>query len=145
MQSINEKLLRSDNYNLIKPILPQNIDIYCFEMRKVNYGWKTIASNWNRFGYITPDQCKPDNTLSVHSTLSKIKQDLDGEHYIRFPAINRVTYPSDIYQVIIECETLEESENIRKILREFNSKDNHNSFQFMLDYEYVNQIPCTCS
>jgi hypothetical protein len=135
MQSVDEQLLKLHNYDCItKPILPKNIDIYCFEMKKVSYGWKTVAANWNRLGYISPDQCKPDNVLSVHSTLSKIKQDFIGEYYVRFPALYNVTSPPLIYQVIIECETLEESENVRKILRESYIE---NSFEFMLKYSYV--------
>jgi hypothetical protein len=139
MQSTDEKShIQCDN--IINPIIPKNIDINCFEMKKVNFGWKTIAYNWNRSGYIIPDQCNPNNVLKEHSTLTKIKNDFIGEYYIRFVIDYpiRVTAPSTIYQVIIECETLKENEDVRKILQE--NKDRL-SFSLMLEYEYVNDIP----
>ena len=139
MQPIDKSYTRGDDYDAI---IPKNIDINCFEMKKVNFGWKTIAYSWNRSGYIIPDRCNSNIVLKEHSTLTKIKNDFIGEYYVRFVALMgypiRVTAPSTIYQVIIECETQEESENVRKILQK--NKD-HLSFSFMLEYEYVNDIP----
>ena len=137
MQPIDKSYTRGDDYDAI---IPKNIDINCFEMKKVNFGWKTIAYSWNRSGYIIPDRCNSNIVLKEHSTLTKIKNDFIGEYYVRFVALMgyHLTAPSTIYQVIIECETQEESENVRKILQK--NKD-HLSFSFMLEYEYVNDIP----
>ena len=126
--------------NICDPIIPRGMDIHCFGMKKVGKGWKTISYFWSNTGVLYPYDAKLESVLSQHSTLSKIKDDFavsEPNNYVICVIEGNLMAPSELYQLIIECQTDEQRDIVNQILRTHHGLN----FTCLLKYVWIDQIP----
>lgn len=133
---IESKLSELDK--LQDPILPQGIDIHCFEMKKVGKGWKTMNYNWHNNGILDPYII--EQVLPQHSTLSKIRKDFVvtlPNHYVICVIDGNLVAPSCIFQLIVECRNQNQYNEVVNILQDQPGLNSN----CLLEYKWVDEIP----
>jgi hypothetical protein len=116
------------------PVLPYGINVYCYEMKKIGRGWKTLSQEWSNTGSICNYKgVSDDHVLKGYETLSKIKDKHDGTYTVPFVVDGNLCAPSMIFQIIVDCRSIEEKTKVLEILTGTHKGMNYTT---MLQYKY---------
>ena len=137
-----KKIICNQLYELEKmsdPMLPRGVNIHCFEMQKKGRGWKTLSYEQHRNGNLCNYSGTKTAILNNHTTLSCIKKDFfDVSNNNLYVVLDgNMSAPSQIFQIVIECRTTDEKNNVSDILQ-------HNkglNFE-VLECEWVDHLTC---